>query len=156
MSIKFAGFHFVFEQQINQESQQMAGGPGGRLGPLVGPVGGPGGQSPPEAPRISAFEWASGACIFTYFCIHFYMHYSMLPKKKFLHFQVDFFFCFIFRQNLLLGFFRQNKFFNIPTPHPRLWVVKQQTNIFLRMALYYIFLFYILIFNLFNLSKKKK
>ena len=36
------GFRFVFEQQMNQEWQQMVGGPGGHLGPLVG---GPGGQT---------------------------------------------------------------------------------------------------------------
>ena len=56
---KVQGFHFVFEQQMNQESQQMAGGP-----------------------RISAFEWASGACTFTYFCIHFYMHNSIIMCQR--------------------------------------------------------------------------
>jgi hypothetical protein len=76
------GFRFVFEQQMNQEWQQMAGGPGGHVGPLVGAGKAWWGQSPPEAPRISAFEWASGACIFTYFCIHFYMHNSVIMCQR--------------------------------------------------------------------------
>ena len=54
---------------MNQESQQIVGG-------------GTWGKSPPEAPSISAFEWASGACIFTYFCIHFYMHNSIIMCQR--------------------------------------------------------------------------
>ena len=72
--IYMQGFHFVFEQQMNHESQQMA------RGPHRSPCGS--GQIPPEAPSISAFEWASGACIFTYFCIHFYMHNSIIMCQR--------------------------------------------------------------------------
>ena len=45
-------------------------------------VGGSGGFDPPEAPRISAFEGASGACIFTYFSILFYMHNSIIMCQR--------------------------------------------------------------------------
>jgi hypothetical protein len=58
---------------MNQESQQMAGGPGG------------GGKAHLEASTISAFEGASGACIFTYFCIHFYMHNSIIMCQRDIH-----------------------------------------------------------------------
>jgi hypothetical protein len=45
--------------------------PGGRPCPLV---------LAPRAPRISAFEWASGACIFTYLCIHIYTVHRFTPN----------------------------------------------------------------------------
>jgi hypothetical protein len=64
---------------MNHESQKMAGGAGGCPCPLVG---GSGGFDPPEAPRISAFEGASGACIFTYFSILFYMHNSIIMCQR--------------------------------------------------------------------------
>lgn len=124
---RMQGFHFVFEQQMNPESQQMAGGPGGRSGPLVGPGKARWRDQGGNAPRkllgfqqlnellvhvflpifASIFTCITACCLSTY-SLKTYLHVHV-PEKKILHFQI--FVCFIFRKSLLLGFFKQKQIF---------------------------------------------